>query len=76
MSEFWCNRQNFDLSLYGSELFLRDPRFIDFCYRIGLDYASCSPYRVPVARLAEAHPTFNNPEPDASYRKKLSKHSP
>jgi pyruvate,orthophosphate dikinase len=32
-----------------------DPRSIDFCHRIGLDYVSCSPYRVPVARLAAAH---------------------
>jgi pyruvate,orthophosphate dikinase len=32
-----------------------DPRSIAFCHRIGLDYVSCSPYRVPVARLAAAH---------------------
>jgi pyruvate,orthophosphate dikinase len=32
-----------------------DPRSIDFCHRAGLDYVSCSPYRVPVARLAAAH---------------------
>jgi len=31
-----------------------DPESIDFCYNIGLDYVSCSPYRVPVARLAAA----------------------
>nr|WP_229731451.1 pyruvate, phosphate dikinase [Aquisalinus flavus] len=31
-----------------------DPRSIDFCEMIGLDYVSCSPYRVPVARLAAA----------------------
>ncbi len=31
-----------------------DPDSIDFCYRVGLDYVSCSPYRVPVARLAAA----------------------
>ncbi|MBC8445812.1 MAG: pyruvate, phosphate dikinase, partial [Chloroflexi bacterium] len=31
-----------------------DPASIDFCHRIGLDYVSCSPYRVPVARLAAA----------------------
>jgi pyruvate,orthophosphate dikinase len=31
-----------------------DPDSIDFCHRIGLDYVSCSPYRVPVARLAAA----------------------
>ncbi|PWB62826.1 MAG: pyruvate, phosphate dikinase, partial [Betaproteobacteria bacterium] len=31
-----------------------DPATIRFCHRIGLDYVSCSPYRVPVARLAAA----------------------
>jgi pyruvate,orthophosphate dikinase len=31
-----------------------DPDSIDFCHRIGLDYVSCSPFRVPVARLAAA----------------------
>ena len=36
---------------------------IDFCYRTGLDYVSCSPFRVPIARLAAAHATLNNPEP-------------
>ena len=32
-----------------------DPKTIAFCHRIGLDYVSCSPYRVPIARLAAAH---------------------
>ena len=31
-----------------------DPKSIDFCSRTGLDYVSCSPFRVPVARLAAA----------------------
>ena len=31
-----------------------DPATIDFCHRVGLDYVSCSPYRVPIARLAAA----------------------
>ena len=31
-----------------------DPTSIEFCQRIGLDYVSCSPYRVPIARLAAA----------------------
>ena len=31
-----------------------DPRSITFCHAAGLDYVSCSPYRVPVARLAAA----------------------
>jgi pyruvate,orthophosphate dikinase len=32
-----------------------DPRSVAFCHEVGLDYVSCSPYRVPVARLAAAH---------------------
>ena len=35
-----------------------DPASIDFCERVGLDYVSCSPYRVPVARLAAAQATL------------------
>jgi pyruvate,orthophosphate dikinase len=37
-----------------------DPQSIDFCYRIGLDYVSCSPFRVPIARLAAAQATLRN----------------
>ncbi len=32
-----------------------DPASVEFCHRAGLDYVSCSPFRVPVARLAAAH---------------------
>jgi len=32
-----------------------DPRSVEFFHRVGLDYVSCSPYRVPIARLAAAH---------------------
>ena len=32
-----------------------DPASVRFCHKIGLDYVSCSPYRVPIARLAAAH---------------------
>lgn len=35
-----------------------DPRSIEFCDAIGLDYVSCSPYRVPIARLAAAQATI------------------
>jgi pyruvate,orthophosphate dikinase len=31
-----------------------DPSSVEFCHRIGLDYVSCSPYRIPVATLAAA----------------------
>ena len=32
-----------------------DPKTVEFCHNIGLSYVSCSPYRVPIARLAAAH---------------------
>ncbi|MCK4648747.1 pyruvate, phosphate dikinase, partial [bacterium] len=32
-----------------------EPSSVEFCHRVGLDYVSCSPYRVPIARLAAAH---------------------
>jgi pyruvate,orthophosphate dikinase len=31
-----------------------EPKSVAFCHRLGLDYVSCSPYRVPLARLAAA----------------------
>ena len=37
-----------------------DPSSIDFCHRVGLDYVSCSPYRVPIARLAAAQANIRN----------------
>ncbi len=37
-----------------------DPKSIDFCARAGLDYVSCSPYRVPIARLAAAQAQLKN----------------
>ncbi len=38
-----------------------DPSSIEFCHQIGLDYVSCSPYRVPIARLAAAQANIKNP---------------
>jgi len=37
-----------------------DPSSIDFCQRVGLHYVSCSPFRVPIARLAAAQAALNN----------------
>jgi pyruvate,orthophosphate dikinase len=37
-----------------------DPATIDFCFRAGLNYVSCSPYRVPIARLAGAQAVIKN----------------
>ncbi len=38
-----------------------DPSSIEFCHEIGLNYVSCSPYRVPIARLAAAQANIRNP---------------
>ncbi len=37
-----------------------EPSSIDFCYRVGMNYVSCSPYRVPIARLAAAQAHIRN----------------
>ena len=36
-----------------------DPSSVEFCHKIGLDYVSCSPFRVPIARLAAAQAAIN-----------------
>ena len=38
-----------------------DPSSVEFCHNIGLDYVSCSPFRVPIARLAAAQAAIKNP---------------
>jgi pyruvate,orthophosphate dikinase len=38
-----------------------DPSSIEFCHLIGLNYVSCSPFRVPIARLAAARAALLNP---------------
>jgi pyruvate, orthophosphate dikinase len=38
-----------------------EPQSIDFCHRAGLDYVSCSPFRVPIARLSAAQSQIRNP---------------
>ncbi|MBR5192507.1 MAG: pyruvate, phosphate dikinase [Clostridia bacterium] len=38
-----------------------DPTSVEFCHSIGLDYVSCSPFRVPIARLAAAQANIKNP---------------
>ena len=38
-----------------------DPSSVEFCHKVGLDYVSCSPFRVPIARLAAAQAAIRNP---------------
>ena len=49
-----------------------DPSSIDFCQRAGLDYVSCSPYRVPVARLAAAQAALRNSQANKSQSKAIA----
>ena len=41
-----------------------DPQSIDFCHRVGLTYVSCSPMRIPIARLAAAQAALGSSERD------------
>ena len=43
-----------------------EPRSVKFCHSIGLDYVSCSPYRVPIARLAAAHAALESGPTESS----------
>jgi pyruvate,orthophosphate dikinase len=42
-----------------------DPKSVHFCHQVGLDYVSCSPFRVPIARLAAAHAALVHGAPGA-----------
>ncbi len=46
-------RPNIKLGICGEHA--GDPASVHFCHEVGLDYVSCSPYRVPIAKLAAAH---------------------
>ncbi len=52
-------RQDIKLGICGEHG--GDPQSIEFCHRVGLTYVSCSPYRVPIARLAAAQANIKNP---------------
>ena len=39
-----------------------DPESVAFCHKIGMNYVSCSPFRVPIARLAAAQAAINSYE--------------
>jgi len=46
-----------------------DPKSVEFCHRTGLDYVSCSPYRVPIARLAAAQAVLREKKPGKGGKK-------
>ncbi len=55
-----ATRSNIKLGICGEHG--GDPRSVEFCYRAGLNYVSCSPYRVPIARLAAAQAVIREKE--------------
>ena len=60
-----ATRTNIKLGICGEQG--GEPKTIDFCHRVGLNYVSCSPYKVPIARLAAAQAAIRNevlPEED------------
>jgi pyruvate,orthophosphate dikinase len=48
-----------------------DPTSVEYCHKIGLDYVSCSPFRVPVARLAAAQSVLKERDAEAAASKKV-----
>ncbi len=60
-------RQNLKVGICGEHG--GDPASVEFCYRTGLNYVSCSPYRVPIARLAAAHARLKEKGVEASVSK-------
>jgi pyruvate,orthophosphate dikinase len=52
-------RPDIDLGICGEHG--GDPMSVEFCHEIGLDYVSCSPFRVPIARLAAAQANIKKP---------------
>jgi pyruvate,orthophosphate dikinase len=51
-------RKNLEVGICGEHG--GEPSSIDFCHRVGMNYVSCSPFRVPIARLAAAQAAVNN----------------
>jgi pyruvate,orthophosphate dikinase len=43
-----------------------DPASVEFCYRVGMNYVSCSPYRVPIARLAAAQAAISDDKSEST----------
>jgi len=53
-----ATRKNLKIGICGEHG--GEPSSIEFCHRAGFNYVSCSPYRVPIARLAAAHAALKN----------------
>jgi pyruvate, orthophosphate dikinase len=59
-----ATRPNIKLGICGEHG--GDPASVEFCEQVGLDYVSCSPYRVPIARLAAAHAALGHDGPGST----------
>lgn len=54
-------RRNLEIGICGEHG--GDPQSVEFCHQVGLDYVSCSPYRVPIAKLAAARAALHHKRP-------------
>jgi pyruvate,orthophosphate dikinase len=61
-------RKNIKLGICGEHG--GEPSSVEFCHRVGLDYVSCSPYRVPIARLAAAQAVIRKKQEKKAKKKK------
>jgi len=52
------SRKNLEVGICGEHG--GEPRSVEFCHRVGMDYVSCSPFRVPIAKLAAAQAVLKN----------------
>ncbi|MBN1817840.1 MAG: hypothetical protein JW828_10800, partial [Sedimentisphaerales bacterium] len=50
-----------------------EPASVEFCYKAGMDYVSCSPFRVPIARLAAAQAAVRQQKSEKKAKKKNKK---
>jgi pyruvate,orthophosphate dikinase len=57
-------RKDLDIGICGEHG--GDPSSIEFCYRVGMNYVSCSPYRVPIARLAAAQAAISGDKSEST----------
>jgi pyruvate,orthophosphate dikinase len=59
-------RQDLEIGICGEHG--GEPSSVEFCYRVGMDYVSCSPYRVPIARLAAAQAAISGSDKSETMR--------
>jgi pyruvate,orthophosphate dikinase len=61
-----ATRPNIKLGICGEHG--GDPSSVEFCHELGLDYVSCSPFRIPIARLAAAQAALKESRPEVSQK--------